>query len=106
MAFIFESEFLFIDSVEDMSDKVDKIDLIIKALLDLAASSAGKEDVAEYMLDDGQTKIRTQFRGMSSILRAIKDFEALRQMYFNRLNGRVFRLVDSKSIIHGLGQRN
>ena len=106
MAFIFESETLFIDSATDMEDKIVKIDLIIAALLDLATSSAGKDDVSEYMLDDGQTKIRTLFRGMSSILKAINDFESLRQVYFNRLNGRVMRLVDSKSIIHRLGRRH
>lgn len=106
MSFIFLSEKLFIDSAKDMEDKVNKIDLIIAALLDLATDSAGKDDVAEYTLDDGQTKIRTEFRGMSSILKAIDDYERLRQRYLNRLNGRVMRLVDSKSVIHGIGHRN
>jgi len=103
MSFIFQSETLFIDSATDMEDKVKKIDLIINALLDLATNSAGKDDVSEYSLDDGQTKIRTQFRGMSSIVDAINDYEQLRQVYFNRLNGRVIQLRDSKSVIHGRG---
>ena len=96
----FESETLFIDSFEDMEAKVAAIDLIIAALLTLAGGAAGKDDVEEYSLDDGQTKIRTKFRGMSSILKAIGDYEKLRQQYLNRLNGRVVRLVDSKSILH------
>ena len=99
----FDSEQLFIDSRTDMAAKIDAIDLIIAALLTLASGAAGKDDVAEYSLDDGQTKIRTSFRGMSSILKAIKDYEQLRQQYLNRLNSRVVRLVDSKSVIRGFG---
>lgn len=95
----FDTAALYIDSVTDMEAKVAAIDLIIASLLTLAASSASKDDVKEYMLDDGQTKIRTEFRGMSSIMDAITNFEKLRQMYLNRLNGRIYRLVDSKSII-------
>lgn len=95
----FQSETLFIDSRTNMAEKVVAIDLIIAALLTLATASAGKDDVAEYSLDDGQTKIRTEFRGMSSILKAIEDFERLRQQYLNRLNGRVMRLVPSENLV-------
>ena len=104
MSFIFESESLFIDSATNMAEKVVKIDLIIAALLDLSLTAVGKQDIKEYTLDDGQTKIRTEFRGMSAILRAIDDYEGLRQRYFNRLNGRVMRLVDSKSVLARLGR--
>lgn len=96
---VFDSETIYLNGVTEMFDKVKRIDAIIKALLTLAEGAAGNDDVVEYMLDDGQTKIRTEFRGMSSIMRAIKDYEALRQMYFNRLNGRTMRLVDSQSVI-------
>lgn len=106
MSFTFQSETLFIDSATDMAEKVEKIDLIIAALLDLSLTAVGKQDIIEYTLDDGQTKIRTEFRGMSAILKAIDDYEGLRQRYFNRLNGRTFRLVDSKSVIFGLGRNH
>jgi len=102
----FASEVLFIDSVTDMAAKVEAIDAIIAALLVIATSAAGNEDIEEYTLDDGQTKIRTRYRGMSAILKAIQDYEKLRQMYLNRLNGRVIRLVDSRSVLNRLGLRN
>ena len=102
----FASEVLFIDSVTDMAAKVEAIDAIIAALLVIAASAVGNEDIEEYTLDDGQTKIRTRYRGMSAILKAIQDYEKLRQMYLNRLNGRVIRLVDSRSVLNRLGHRN
>ena len=86
-----------------MEAKIVKIDAMIEALLDLALSAAGKRDIAEYRLDDGQTKIKTEFRGLSAILRAIDDYEKLRQRYFNRLNGRTMQLRDSKSVLHRVG---
>jgi len=95
----FASETIYLDGIDDMLGKVKRIDAIIAALFTLAEGSAGKDDVVEYMLDDGQTKIRTEFRGMSSILRAIQDYERLRQMYLGRLNGRVYRLVHSQSVL-------
>lgn len=105
MSFIFESETLFINSAKNMEEKIVKIDLIIAALLDLSINVAGKEDVSEYSLDDGQTKIRTAFRGISSIVKAIDDYEKIRQRCFNGLNGRVMQLRDSKSVIHPHGSR-
>jgi len=99
----FESEELFINSRTNSAEKLKAIDLIIDALYTLAASAAGKDDVEEYSLDDGQTKIRTKFRGLTSITKAILSFEQLRSMHFNRLNGHVIRLVDSKSTA---GHRN
>ncbi len=106
MSFTFQSETLFIDSATDMEDKVNKIDAIINALLDISLTAVGKQDIVEYTLDDGQTKIRTEFRGVSAIARAIDDYEKIRQRYFNRLNGRTFRLVDSKSVLSRLGRNN
>ena len=106
MSFTFQSETLFIDSASDMAEKIKKIDAIITALLDLSLTAVGKQDIVEYTLGDGQTKIRTQFRGMSAILRAIDDYEKLRQRYFNRLNGHTFRLVDSKSVLIGFGRNH
>lgn len=102
----FASETLYIDSVTDMVAKVEAIDAIIAALLVIATSAVGNEDIEEYTLDDGQTKIRTRYRGMSAILKAIQDYEKLRQMYLNRLNGRVIRLVDSRSVLNRLGLRS
>ena len=104
MSFTFQSETLFIDSASDMADKVDKIDLIITALLDISLKAVGKQDIVEYTLDDGQTKIRTEFRSVSAIAQAIDDYEKIRQRYFNRLNGHTFRLVDSKSVLFGFGR--
>lgn len=96
----FDSEVLFIESVDTLKGKVSNTEAIIAALQTTALKSAGNQDIDEYTLDDGQTKIRTSFRNIGQIIQAIKDFEQLKQMYLNTLNGRLVRLVDSKSVIH------
>jgi hypothetical protein len=93
----YESASIYIRSATELCDKIARIDAIITALEDKALDAAANDDLMEYSLDDGQTKIKTVYRGVKSILNAIMGFEQLRQMYINRLNGRVVRLVDSKS---------
>jgi len=55
-------------------------------------------DIEEYTLDDGQSKISTKYRDIASVIKAIGDYEKLRQMYINRINGRIVRLIPANSI--------
>ncbi len=103
MSFTFQSEVLFVDSFEDVKAKIEAIDLIIAALLVQATASVSNSDIDEYSLDDGQTKIKTKYRGVSAIAKAIQDFQKLRQIYINSGNGRVVQLRDSKSVIFRFG---
>lgn len=94
---VYDSAAIYIDGATSIKDKIVRIDSIINALLITAAESASTDNIEEYQLDDGQTKIKTIYRGTDAIFKSIKSFETLREMYRNKLNGRVFRLVDSKS---------
>lgn len=94
----YDSAAIFIRTAVDNKAKIEKIDLIISALEDTAAESALNDDIEEYWLDDGQSKIKTVYKGTEAVLKSIMDFEKLRQMYVNRLNGRQVRLVDGKSL--------
>lgn len=94
---IYDSAQIYIDSATSLREKVTRIDAIIDGLFTAATKAAGGENISEYSLNDGQTQIRTVYRGIESIKASINSFEALRQMYLNRLNGRVMRLVDSKN---------
>lgn len=98
MAAYYDSAAIFIDTATQNCDKVTKIDLILDALYTNALKAAANDNITEYSLNDGQTIIRTTYRGAAEVMKSIKSFEALRQMYLNRLNGRMVRLVDSKSI--------
>jgi hypothetical protein len=93
----YDSAAIYIDGATTLGEKITRIDAIINALLTTAAEAAGSDNISEYWLDDGQTRIKTVYRGSSAVFRSIEAFERLKQIYVNRLNGRVFRLVDSKN---------
>lgn len=100
---VYENAAIYIETATSLNDKITKIDAVISALLSTALKSAANDHITEYNLDDGQTKIRTAYRGTAAIMNSIKEFETIKQMYVNQLNGRVMRLVDGKNFI---GNRN
>lgn len=88
---------IYVSSATTLREKITRIDAIITALEAAALTGAATGQLTEYSLDDGQTKIKTAYRSMDEVMTAIMSFEKLRQMYINRLNGRMVRLVDSKN---------
>lgn len=95
----YNSAAIFIDCATSLKDKITKIDLVIDALFTNALKAAANDNITEYSLNDGQTIIRTEYRGAQAVMKSITAFETLKQLYVNRLNGRVVRMVDSKSIL-------
>ena len=93
----FDSAAIYIDSATSLCDKITRIDAVIDGLLTNALKAAATDNIEEYSLNDGQTIIKTIYRNAESVMKSIKAFEALKQLYVNRLNGRVVRLVDSKN---------
>jgi len=73
--------------------KIATYDLIIedmeKALL--AATVSGH--LLQYELDDGQMKVRTMYRSVTDLTKAMKGLISLREIYKNQHNGRGVRLV-------------
>lgn len=96
---IYDSAGIYINESADLHGRVVRIDQVIDALLTTAADSAasGTGNYKEYSLDDGQTKIRTVYSTIADIYASINALEKLKQLYLNRINGRVFRLVDGKN---------
>lgn len=92
----------YIDSRSSNQEKVTAINQIIDKLMLLAAQSAenpsGQVVIDEYEINDGQSKIRTRYRSFADIEKSIMAFERLRQMYINRINGRLMRTVDSRNL--------
>ena len=93
----YDSAYLYIETATGLKDKIAKIDVIINALLATALASASTDQFTEYVLDDGQTKIRATYKGTDAIFRSINVLERTKQIYINQVNGRTFRLVDGKS---------
>lgn len=94
---IYDSEGIYITAAATTEDKITRIDAIITALLTVSLTAAASDNISSYMLDDGQTKINTAYKGVDSVVKSIKAFEDLKSYYQNTLNGRVMRLVDSKN---------
>lgn len=94
---IFTSEREYIMSCSDVRAKITAIDAIIDALLITAATASTDDNINEYWLNDGQTQIKTIYKGAHAIERSIQSFERLKQMYVNRLQGRVMVAMDRQN---------
>lgn len=93
----FDSADLYIEGATSLRDKITRIDAVIDALLTTATKAAANDNISEYSLNDGQTQIRTAYKGADQVFQSIAAFERLKQIYVNRLNGRSFRLIDGKN---------
>ncbi len=94
---IYTSADIYITSCKTLQSKLVAIDNVINALMDTMLKAAVNENFTEYILDDGQTKIQCNYRGVAGITQSIKALEALKNIYINMLNGRTVRLVDGKN---------
>lgn len=79
--------------------KITEIDTLIDTLFESALKSVQNGNIAEYELDTGQTRTRLKYSSVSSVTKAIEDYENLRQLYVNKLNRTtgVVRLMDEKN---------
>jgi hypothetical protein len=93
----YDSAYNYIESCTTLRDKITRIEAIITALEDTALKAAANDNITEYMLNDGQTIIKTVYKGADAVMRSIEAYEKLKERYVNKLNGRTFKLVDSKN---------
>jgi uncharacterized protein YggE len=79
--------------------KINEVDAIINELMNTAMRSVMKGEIAEYELDTGQTRIRKKYNSPAMVQNSIKEYEALRQMYVNKLNKSTgsYRLMDERN---------
>lgn len=68
--------------------KIQTYDLLIEGLETAMMTSIESGHIVQYEMDDGQMKVRTQFRSVKDITIAMDGFIRLRQDYINRYNGR------------------
>lgn len=94
---VFDRCGLYIESCTTLQAKIAAINAIIDALEIQALDAIATNNITEYQLNDGQTIIKEVYRGSDNIAKAINEYEAIKQRYVNRLNGRVIRGVDSKN---------
>jgi hypothetical protein len=93
----FDSELIYIDSKTTARERITAINAIIDAMLGSALKAALTANKQEYMLNDGQTTIKTIFRSPQQIADAVIALETLASIYKSRINNPGVRLVDSKN---------
>jgi len=93
----YETAYAYIETATSLKQKVACIDLVIDGLLNSALKAVENEDISEYWLDDGQTKIKTVYRSANGVMESIKGFEKIRNIYLNRINGFSVQLIDKNS---------
>jgi hypothetical protein len=86
-------------SAASIKAKIAEIDVLIDELFNSAMKSVSTGNIMEYDLDTGQTKTKIKYTSVSSVVASIEDYEKLRQMYVNMLNGStgVHRLIDERN---------
>lgn len=93
------TEYEYIINSDGLKERYDRICAIIKALEDQMLLAAGNSDVEAYTLDDGQTRINTQYRNVLDIAKAIDAFERIKNRVQQELLGTgVVALRDAKTI--------
>lgn len=100
----FDSSSIYINSASDLRAKIVRCEAVIEALFVAAEKAAANEDISEYSLDDGQSKIKTVYKSAASVMAAIDVFQRQQQRYINQLNGRAVRMVDSKNFPSNRGR--
>lgn len=97
MQVLYSSCKAYIESRTTLRDRIKALDALIDAMLLTSAGSAGKANLTQFSLNDGQTIVNTTYRSMKDLVEDMKALETLKQMYVNRLMGRGTRMVDSKN---------
>lgn len=95
---IYSSESEYIQSATTDSDKIVKIDTAISNLYDVVLTAVANEDVQEYSMDNGQTKIRKVYRSVKAVMQTIKALETMKTHYSNKLNGGIYNLQHKHTI--------
>lgn len=93
----FTSEFSFIQSADTLKGKIANVNATITALEGVMLSVAASDNIQEYRLDDGQTKIQTVYRSVGQVEKSITALEKYRARLTNQLVGSVVQLVDGKN---------
>lgn len=94
----FDRERMYIDSQDSLLAKIQAIEAIIDALLVQMATIVTTAGTDEYMLNDGQTIIKTKYRDPNQVEAAINGMRRLKNIYLKEYNQTgVVRAMDNKN---------
>jgi len=79
----------FFEEKEKLIGKIATYDLIIEGMEKAILESTVSGHLVQYELDDGQMKVRTNYRKIGDLVSAMNGLMMLRQRYINKHNGSV-----------------
>ncbi len=79
----------YLETKTSIKDRIIAIDGLIDSMILRAADAVDTANYSEYQMDDGQMKVRTMYRSPEDIMKGVSSLEKIKQMYVNRVNGRV-----------------
>jgi hypothetical protein len=94
---IFDSIADYLGTCQDNQARVAALDKIIDQMLVTATAAAESGHLDEYWYDDGHIKIRMKYRNAKEVFDGIRSLEQIKQIYLNRITGRVSTLMDAKN---------
>jgi hypothetical protein len=97
MAVIYKKLNLAIPNGMTPQQKIAKIEEIITELFNNALANVGQGNISEYDMDTGQTRTKVRYNSPDTVLKSIKQYEDMKQLYINQLSPRIVRLVDGKN---------
>lgn len=95
---IYNSASQYLGTATTLQERIARLEAIIDALLLKSVDAVEGVIYEEYELDDGQTKIKARYRGLSAIQAAIIGYERIKNIYLNRLYGPSVVLVNGKNL--------
>ena len=79
----------YVEAKSKLIGKIATYDLLIEGMEASILEATVSGHLVQYELDDGFMKVRSQYRSISDMTKALAGLEMLRQRYINRHNGRV-----------------
>lgn len=86
----------FVECKSKLIGKVATYDILIQKFEEAILAGAESGHILQYEMDDGQMKVRTQYRNMKDMTEAMNGLIKIRQYYINKANGSSIRLVGGK----------
>lgn len=86
-----------LDTCTKAAEKIALIDTLLDSLYTKAIAAVANGDIAEYSLDTGQTVVKTKYRSMEELEKAITGYEKLRKMLTADAMPRKVKLIPGSS---------
>lgn len=83
----------FVECKSKVIGKIATYDLLIESMEQTLMAGIQSGHLLQWELDDGQMKVRSQYRNVKDLTDAMNGLIKLRQYYINKANGRSIRLV-------------